>query len=144
MLYLYAWRIRIIPTCVGKRSSLQRRTRLESDHPHVRGEKGSLPFRMRSKVGSSPRAWGKGFIAVQDALEGRIIPTCVGKRIMPNVALAVISDHPHVRGEKFVAHKKRCFNAGSSPRAWGKGRLARLRSVFHRIIPTCVGKSQHL
>ena len=32
-------RLRIIPTCVGKRPSDPASTRLSSDHPHVRGEK---------------------------------------------------------------------------------------------------------
>ncbi len=123
-------RVRIIPTCVGKRRPRQRARPGLSDHPHVRGEKGLGGARRPSVCGSSPRAWGKATSRYRSAASCRIIPTCVGKRLLRRVSANTLADHPHVRGEKreqFVALGAQC---GSSPRAWGKGaRFQRKRSL---------------
>ena len=71
----------IIPTCVGKRFTRSCFMLTVPDHPHVRGEKPFQLHVLRSQVGSSPRAWGKGRGAVHNLDSQRIIPTCVGKRV---------------------------------------------------------------
>ena len=132
---------RIIPTCVGKRLLRLLPHQLPSDHPHVRGEKMRPPARRRNGNGSSPRAWGKDAAARAKAERERIIPTCVGKRLLAVIFMSLFPDHPHVRGEKYIRFEIYDAAAGSSPRAWGKV----LRIIYYhlhtRIIPTCVGKS---
>ncbi len=93
---------RIIPTCVGKSFRCRRKRGLESDHPHVRGEKAIVAASRYLSGGSSPRAWGKGLDVAPVVIDDRIIPTCVGKRVVFDSAGRLLSDHPHVRGEKNV------------------------------------------
>ena len=133
---------RIIPTCVGKSTPSSSRWRIQSDHPHVRGEKSSSISLFSGINGSSPRAWGKarGHAAASSA--ERIIPTCVGKSMASILRRTAFTDHPHVRGEKIMIGIRICLGAGSSPRAWGKGGSSAGRCTVLRIIPTCVGKSQ--
>ncbi len=107
----------------------------------MRGEK--YPRALMSSLygGSSPRAWGKvrghGVYTCAD----RIIPTCVGKRLLAVTFMLSDPDHPHVRGEKLHVAVLPSAKRGSSPRAWGKAAPARPALQVLRIIPTCVGKS---
>mgnify|MGYP001108672272 CR=1 FL=1 len=131
---------RIIPTCVGKSTPSSSRWRIQSDHPHVRGEKSSSISLFSGIHGSSPRAWGKarGHAAASSA--ERIIPTCVGKSMASILRRTAFTDHPHVRGEKGVWKLKLFDRLGSSPRAWGKDHDWYPYLFRSRIIPTCVGK----
>jgi len=133
---------RIIPTCVGKSKAPGRYHLTVPDHPHVRGEKANVKRASALPPGSSPRAWGKVPLIISVPYFGRIIPTCVGKRGWNSEKLPLVSDHPHVRGEKItISSFSRCVN-GSSPRAWGKVTSRFLLRCSKRIIPTCVGKSR--
>ena len=49
----------------------------------------------------------------------RFIPTCVGNTGLPLIGVAVLSVHPHVRGEYSPLAAKAYNLVGSSPRAWG-------------------------
>jgi len=86
----------------------------------VRGEKALLAIAAAVYAGSSPRAWGKVRAARPAARNGRIIPTCVGKRRVQDMVNAGDADHPHVRGEKTYDSTRLPVERGSSPRAWGK------------------------
>jgi len=132
---------RIIPTCVGKRARQCPTWRASADHPHVRGEKRLIPVFSVPFSGSSPRAWGKVRSSLKSFRNVRIIPTCVGKRGGYLIPLSGNTDHPHVRGEKWLSVS--CFLClnGSSPRAWGKDIDLDSMDSDLRIIPTCVGKS---
>ncbi len=72
----------------------------KTDHPHVRGEKATIAENKNIRIGSSPRAWGKGPGWIHAYEHPRIIPTCVGKSLWPKAHEAHPPDHPHVRGEK--------------------------------------------
>ena len=133
---------RIIPTCVGKRTPRGRADSTPMDHPHVRGEKRFRVIRPVGPDGSSPRAWGKGWCSIRLADFYRIIPTCVGKRNSVPLLPRPLSDHPHVRGEKWPCASCPNSMGGSSPRAWGKVRDNNRVKRRRRIIPTCVGKRQ--
>ena len=74
------------------------------------------------------------------SIQGRIIPTCVGKRRTVPPPRLGWPDHPHVRGEKRLLRLCHRPGIGSSPRAWGKGPGPRRMRSHVRIIPTCVGK----
>ena len=125
---------------MGKSSRAPESVRHPPDHPHVRGEKRSVPRSARVYDGSSPRAWGKVVRQRTRAVIDRIIPTCVGKRLSHTHKTEHYPDHPHVRGEKSIGFASSEKRGGSSPRAWGKGRHCRRECRNPRIIPTCVGK----
>jgi len=102
--------------------------------------KGPRTAGARGGGGSSPRAWGKAQTCLNFIFQFRIIPTCVGKRPPSWDSSGASSDHPHVRGEKTdCARLARCFS-GSSPRVWGKGACRSHLCQGTRIIPTRVGK----
>ena len=109
-------------------------------YPHVRGEKALINPSPAYVCGSSPRAWGKGGVLLFRLPHRRIIPTCVGKRVVRGYLPAQGADHPHVRGEKGGGGEGAKQLPGSSPRAWGKDCLDYSHTNSHRIIPTCVGK----
>ena len=98
---------RIIPTCVGTRARRSRKPCPPTDHPHVRGEKIGTQAACVLLVGSSPRAWGKARSWRWRCVPGRIIPTCVGKRPTGGRFAGWRADHPHVRGEKNRAERKK-------------------------------------
>jgi len=134
-------RVRIIPTCVGKRIRYGGLAACAADHPHVRGEKTGHPIVEVESHGSSPRAWGKEPRKRSLVKVRRIIPTCVGKRRNQYGTSSGAADHPHVRGEKRGQLFDPRPDLGSSPRAWGKARGGMKEQDDARIIPTCVGKS---
>jgi len=51
-----------------------------------------------------------------------------------------VSVHPHVRGEMSPKRLRLLAEGGSSPRAWGNGRVCPQFDPVLRFIPTCVGK----
>ncbi len=134
--------VRFIPTCVGNtcwpehglanlrgssprawgtRAWRPRSGPRSAVHPHVRGEHFPLPIAQGCRFGSSPRAWGTHRIWRCNGRIGRFIPTCVGNTISSSAWRAVISVHPHVRGEHGV---ELVF-------FW----------TYVRFIPTCVGNT---
>ena len=119
-----AGRGRIIPTCVGKSPDLPEFHFPVSDHPHVRGEKAAIMGQFGRIFGSSPRAWGKDRLRPLGKVFFRIIPTRVGKRLLPFAPVPRNSDHPHACGEKVTPHLPPAFFIGSSPRVWGKAAWA--------------------
>ena len=130
-------------------------------HPHVCGENG-VQFRLKlCGVGSSPRVWGKFWLALAENVHIRFIPTCVGKILTGlhstgrstgssprvwgkyrQVCLCIypIAVHPHVCGENRLAVGGLLVSCGSSPRVWGKSWWELARLHHYRFIPTCVGK----
>ena len=50
--------LRFIPTCMGNAVLTLKTVNGLAVHPHVHGERFSLPNPFREKPGSSPRAWG--------------------------------------------------------------------------------------
>ena len=92
--------LRIIPTCVGKRSINCNGGIIFPDHPHVCGEKIQNGRTLFLAPGSSPRVWGKAIHFGKPKRTARIIPTCVGKRYTASYAIVYVPDHPHVCGEK--------------------------------------------
>ena len=91
------------PTCVGKTATGETPSASNRKHPHVRGEdstKISCCFSVRE---TPPRAWGRRGGAINQNVNVRNTPTCVGKTFLPGEHFGVFRKHPHVRGED-----KRC------------------------------------
>ena len=90
---------RTIPTRVGKTARRVRAAGASPDHPHARGEN-CRPYRpAASRLGPSPRAWGKPGREQRGRNPPRTIPTRVGKTVRRLRAEHLRSDHPHARGE---------------------------------------------
>ena len=71
----------------------------------------------------------------------RFIPTRVGNTSLSVTFIAILSVHPHTRGEHGSDHEVRPRIAGSSPHAWGTHFLDRPQSRCRRFIPTRVGNT---
>ena len=90
---------RISPACAGNTRPQMARRCSCTDQPRVRGEHSPYSVRVRSSIGSAPRARGtpgRGAARVQPC---RISPACAGNTLMRAVRPSPISDQPRVRGE---------------------------------------------
>ena len=110
---------RFTPTCVG---TTRVATALSPQHP-----------------GSPPRAWGRLDILPGVVPFGRFTPTCVGTTLSIESVPAVMSVHPHVRGDDVDGPADEIRDPGSPPRAWGRRDHILVHGVFIRFTPTCVG-----
>ena len=154
---------RSIPTCVGTTPYHLKYEKLQSVHPHVRGDYCPCASAPAGCYGPSPRAWGLPHRRLPLFLGHRSIPTCVGTtpftwRPYPHTAV-----HPHVRGDYGLVLLPSGSVFGPSPRAWGlrmrgespsasatgpSPRAWGLRTGFlkgpgaGRSIPTCVGTTR--
>ncbi len=95
----------------------------------------------RLDAGSSPRAWGKQGEGIGGQRSGRFIPTGVGKTAAPTCRAAILTVHPHGRGENSFLAEGSEESHGSSPRAWGKLPVVADAGLARRFIPTGVGKT---
>ena len=132
---------RFIPTPVGNTRMNSENPRLDSVHPHARGEHLGVSPAVTVRAGSSPRPWGTLTGQGLGGWKPRFIPTPVGNtgsRHHPGCSGSV---HPHARGEHSRRYRAFSALAGSSPRPWGT--LAS-RAAFNsstRFIPTPVGNT---
>ena len=111
------------------------------DHPHAYGDKRS-PFRFRLYFpGSSPRVWGQALLRFGCCGWLGIIPTRMGTRCFLSVHRALLRDHPHAYGDKFIALQRRTKPLGSSPRVWGQVCQGQDGFAWCGIIPTRMGTS---
>ena len=149
----------IIPTSVGSGARGPPARSPGRDHPHERGERADWSKTRDPRGGSSPRAWGAADFDVLRGVRPGIIPTSVGSGRTACTGRASGGDHPHERGERSGAMCQRRSKGdhphergerysppasdgrrrGSSPRAWGAGRVAPRIRVGRGIIPTSVG-----
>ena len=132
---------RAIPTRVGKSFVSFEQICAAPGHPHAGGEIRSLPKRLESKNGPSPRGWGnQADIALAWANE-RAIPTRVGKSSIAKRRPTRPAGHPHAGGEIATPSKPYHTTPGPSPRGWGNRCRGVCLGFFWRAIPTRVGKS---
>ena len=92
--------------------------------------------------GTSPHAWGKPVGLEGHVVDGRNIPTCVGKTLVRRWLRSANPEHPHMRGENWRAGVSSDMKDGTSPHAWGKRCPTCPPSSTRRNIPTCVGKTR--
>ncbi len=71
-------------------------------HPHVCGEHLGRLNRFVENVGSSPRVWGTYDVLIEQRLDKRFIPTCVGNMGQTSMPAQFLPVHPHVCGEHLV------------------------------------------
>ena len=138
----YGGRVRIIPACAGKSTSLAAAVVSQRDHPRMRGEKDVCDLVSVLSSGSSPHARGKAIKTPSSDVSIRIIPACAGKSEPIIVLDRKSEDHPRMRGEKDTDFGETEVDEGSSPHARGKAQDCLNNSPILRIIPACAGKSQ--
>ena len=90
---------RFTPTCVGTASRVLATRRVETVHPHVRGDGVMELAPDRLLDGSPPRAWGRLVQHHGKLLRARFTPTCVGTAPETGLRPPHPSVHPHVRGD---------------------------------------------
>ena len=92
---------RITPACAGKRNCQCRRMAPEWDHPRMRGEEFWPSTMTGFRLGSPPRARGRGCHHGVRARGPGITPACAGKSGHPWCGFAACRDHPRACGEEW-------------------------------------------
>ena len=121
---------RFIPTHVGETFNVLHFRIPPAVHPHACG--GNIrPAECPDDSGRfiPTRMWGKLAWGSYSHVEGRFIPTHVGETPVCPAYPSVESVHPHACGGNPSPCRKNSPVRGSSPRMWGKLRLAKSASV---------------
>ena len=129
----------IIPACAG--NSFRERLRREGarDHPRMRGEQLTPRTYALLLPGSSPHARGTEGKRVDILLGSGIIPACAGNSSNLQKVVAIIGDHPRMRGEQSVSPDCPKSGGGSSPHARGTVYFHSISYGYKGIIPACAG-----
>src|SRR5579862_944724 len=136
------FQIRFTPTRVGKTHAARRRLWPQTVHPHTRGEDFFAGIGGWPHAGSPPHAWGRLESFRRAWRARRFTPTRVGKTYPIGFAFALMSVHPHTRGEDPVKPWLRRGHHGSPPHAWGRRPERQVGSRCKRFTPTRVGKTR--
>src|SRR5690606_34290438 len=88
-----------IPACAGSTYLVVTVGVTAWDHPRVRGEYSTMPTRISSSTGPSPRARGVLGGRGGGGLEPGTIPACAGSTDAGNSPHQHHRDHPRMRGE---------------------------------------------
>ena len=132
---------RIIPARAGNTFSRLACAAIHSDHPRARGEHAHPVGVCKGSPGSSPRARGTLGGEVDRDPARRIIPARAGNTNPRSGAPVCPADHPRARGEHILDGVAEIDAHGSSPRARGTRRPARVRPLSARIIPARAGNT---
>ena len=111
------------------------------DHPHLRGEYIVHFTALTGAVGSPPPTWGIRCDAEHSDDTVGITPTYVGNTLIQVVILALLRDHPHLRGEYDTFYQPKVSAKGSPPPTWGIPKKNELLLEGLGITPTCVGNT---
>ena len=131
---------RFIPTPVGQMPWRSRRGSRPPVHPHARGADGVYRRSGRSRLGSSPRPWGRFAHRPASLIARRFIPTPVGQIPHSRVSVEAWPVHPHARGADVRMGVLVRMGVGSSPRPWGRLGTGLPPMSRFRFIPTPVGQ----
>ena len=111
----------ITPAYAGKSSRKSLCAAAGRDHPRIRGEKSQMRESNCKEKGSPPHTRGKARRIWRGLTPLRITPAYAGKS-PPNLSiLALLGDHPRIRGEKLIVRSEGVNEAGSPPHTRGKG-----------------------
>ena len=108
------------PTHVGKTKRKVKKDKKSRKHPHARGEDPLSAPRIRARLETPPRTWGR-LIRKVDAphTEGNT-PTHVGKTLFASSSVPKKRKHPHARGEDASPCAKQGRRLETPPRTWGR------------------------
>ena len=131
----------ITPAYAGKSHGKLHRLPASQDHPRIRGEKEPIPYSMSGEIGSPPHTRGKGDVPVQRGGGQGITPAYAGKSRIFTSSVALIWDHPRIRGEKMNFPPITSTALGSPPHTRGKAVRFCHICASRRITPAYAGKS---
>ena len=114
---------RFTPTCVGNTNVIHPSGRLQSVHPHMRGEYHLSGHHSNHIHGSPPHAWGILCSETTSRWLERFTPTCVGNTGRIASFAQPTAVHPHMRGEYKLSYIDNATEYGSPPHAWGIRKL---------------------
>ncbi len=133
-------RKRFTPTCVGTMPASVALIQLDEVHPHVRGDNQDKQAQGGPAGGSPPRAWGQWHQNIENFIDLRFTPTCVGTIFTGTVSSSAKNGSPPRAWGQLVSSFFIClFSFGSPPRAWGQCHVKGVKRAFLRFTPTCVG-----
>ena len=130
---------RFIPTPAGNPRSCSFSKRLNSVHPHTRGEPGYPSKGGKDEDGSSPHPRGTHVGGALKEISGRFIPTPAGNPSMLFFDISLLTVHPHTRGEPVLRLNARTGAYGSSPHPRGTLPRPTRQRIRRRFIPTPAG-----
>ena len=121
----------------------RRRPSPQHSHSHMCGkQRANFDAADDNAAGPPPRAWGAPAHRLDQRVQDRTIPTCVGSTPAPVWGRGAPADHPHVRGEHALGEVPVDDLGGPSPRAWGARGPDAALPRHGRTIPTCVGSTR--
>src|ERR1017187_8635336 len=112
---------------------------IQTVHPHARGDNGLIQRPLPIRSGSPPRAWGQLDQSMPLKVPSRFIPTRVGTTQPHRHASAMLTVHPHARGDNEIYYGPEFYENGSPPRAWGQLEHLSDGRAAGRFTPTRVG-----
>ena len=133
--------IGIIPACAGNTMAVRFHVSSHGDHPRMRGEHQVMTRMSEKERGSSPHARGTPFTGDVGTVRLRIIPACAGNTSAFGMRMMVRWDHPRMRGEHRLRHRRLRYRRGSSPHARGTPEVTAGNSRTNGIIPACAGNT---
>ena len=137
---LRGWRF--IPAGAGNTCAPSSAVLPTTVHPRGRGEHGDRGYRPGPGPGSSPRARGTHKETNSFTQKERFIPAGAGNTSPPPGVHGPGTVHPRGRGEHVLLSSAMSFSDGSSPRARGTQKEARLRYTRSRFIPAGAGNTR--
>ena len=108
-------------------------------HPHARGDNEFTQLKIGQTDGSPPRAWGQRVRRYIYMSALRFTPTRVGTTCPCTLRPAVVTIHPHARGDNIITALCSRPYRGSPPRAWGQLVMLNHTATACRFTPTRVG-----
>ncbi len=109
----------IIPAYAGSTKTSRSAAYTPRDHPRIRGEHSSRASLADWRSGSSPHTRGALAAGAGVAQGGRIIPAYAGSTGGDESVLAIVWDHPRIRGEHIRKYPPWPSRRGSSPHTRG-------------------------
>ena len=133
--------VRIIPAYAGSTREGAGGFPSIPDHPRIRGEHQKRTGGQAVRQGSSPHTRGAHVLGAARAAAGRIIPAYAGSTERRRQEMAVLRDHPRIRGEHLAVHMATSKAAGSSPHTRGARSIRASGAERAGIIPAYAGST---
>ena len=134
----------IIPAYAGSTTFLFSYPQKPWDHPRIRGEHQKLCLLPVVAQGSSPHTRGARRVIRRRRPPSRIIPAYAGSTRQSRTDIALLQDHPRIRGEHEARPGRGSFVEGSSPHTRGAPGSSSPARRRRGIIPAYAGSTRRL
>ena len=113
------------------------------DHPRIRGEHGSLNFKVSHTLGSPPHTRGTRYELRESEISEGITPAYAGNTLEGELNNNTDEDHPRILGEHNLYICCRVPYRGSPPHTRGTPTTTQRVSAIGRITPAYAGNTPH-